>query len=130
MGAFEYRQAQEIREKLEARGVRYLFLGKSGAILLGFSDTTQDADLSSVTWKIAGPWRRHYANSVSLSRRNRLPRSSVGKILSNSRTGHSIWTSFSLRMESSVSRMLGVGGWKWKFSGMSYRRYHREQGRN
>ena len=27
------------------RGVRYLFLGKSGAILLGFPDTTQDADL-------------------------------------------------------------------------------------
>jgi hypothetical protein len=45
MGAFEYRQAQEIREKLEPRGVRYLFLGKSGAILLGFPDTTQDADL-------------------------------------------------------------------------------------
>ena len=28
-----------------AHGVRYLFLGKSGAILLGFPDTTQDADL-------------------------------------------------------------------------------------
>ena len=26
-------------------GVRYLFLGKSGAVLLGFPDTTQDADL-------------------------------------------------------------------------------------
>ena len=26
-------------------GVRYLFIGKSGAILLGFPDTTQDADL-------------------------------------------------------------------------------------
>jgi hypothetical protein len=25
--------------------VRYLFIGKSGAILLGFPDTTQDADL-------------------------------------------------------------------------------------
>jgi len=25
--------------------VRYLFIGKSGAILLGFSDTTQDADV-------------------------------------------------------------------------------------
>ncbi len=45
MAAFEYRQAQEIREKLAAHGVRYLFLGKSGAILLGFPDTTQDADL-------------------------------------------------------------------------------------
>jgi hypothetical protein len=26
-------------------GVRYLFIGKSGAILLGFPDTTQDADI-------------------------------------------------------------------------------------
>ncbi|HXF38429.1 MAG TPA: hypothetical protein VN687_01830 [Blastocatellia bacterium] len=25
--------------------MRYLFIGKSGAILLGFSDTTQDADV-------------------------------------------------------------------------------------
>lgn len=45
MGAFEYRQAEEIREKFAHHGVRYLFLGKSGAILLGFPDTTQDADL-------------------------------------------------------------------------------------
>ena len=42
MGAFEYRQAQEIRDCFQRRGVRYLFLGKSGAILLGFPDTTQD----------------------------------------------------------------------------------------
>ena len=26
-------------------GVRYLFIGKSGAVLLGFPDTTQDADV-------------------------------------------------------------------------------------
>ena len=45
MAAFEYRQAQEIRDKFAERAVRYLFLGKSGAILLGFPDTTQDADL-------------------------------------------------------------------------------------
>jgi hypothetical protein len=45
MGAFEYRQAQEIRDAFAAHGVRYLFLGKSGAILLGFPDTTQDADV-------------------------------------------------------------------------------------
>ena len=45
MAAFEYRQAEEIRDSLAARGVRYLFIGKSGAILLGFPDTTQDADL-------------------------------------------------------------------------------------
>jgi hypothetical protein len=45
MAAFEYRQAEEIRDALSRHGVRYLFLGKSGAILLGFPDTTQDADV-------------------------------------------------------------------------------------
>jgi hypothetical protein len=45
MGAFEYRQAEEIRDAFSRHGARYLFLGKSGAILLGFPDTTQDADL-------------------------------------------------------------------------------------
>lgn len=45
MAAFEYRQAQEIRDALSKHGVRYLFIGKAGAVLLGFPDTTQDADL-------------------------------------------------------------------------------------
>jgi hypothetical protein len=45
MAAFEYRQAQEIRDCFRRHAVRYLFLGKSGAILLGFPDTTQDADI-------------------------------------------------------------------------------------
>ena len=45
MGAFEYRQAQEIRDAFARHGCRYLFIGKSGAILLGFPDTTQDADI-------------------------------------------------------------------------------------
>jgi hypothetical protein len=46
MGArFEYAQAEEIRDAFARHGVRYLFLGKSGAILLGFPDTTQDADV-------------------------------------------------------------------------------------
>src|SRR3972149_5943735 len=42
---FAYPQAQESRAAFARRGVRYLFIGKSGAILLGFPDTTQDADL-------------------------------------------------------------------------------------
>src|SRR5882672_11039628 len=42
---FEYAQAEEIRDAFARHGVRYLFLGKSGAILLGFPDTTQDADI-------------------------------------------------------------------------------------
>jgi hypothetical protein len=45
MPAFDYKQAEEIKKALERHGVRYLFIGKSGAILLGFPDTTQDADL-------------------------------------------------------------------------------------
>src|SRR2546426_6263849 len=45
MAAFEYRQAEEIRAVCQRHQVRYLFIGKSGAILLGFPDTTQDADL-------------------------------------------------------------------------------------
>ena len=45
MSAFEYRQAQEVRDAFVRHGVRYLFIGKSGAILLGFADTTQDADV-------------------------------------------------------------------------------------
>jgi hypothetical protein len=44
-GAFEYRQAEEIRDVFAVHGIRYLFIGKSAAILLGFPDTTQDADL-------------------------------------------------------------------------------------
>ena len=42
---FEYAQAEEVRDSFARHGVRYLFIGKSGAILLGYPDTTQDADL-------------------------------------------------------------------------------------
>ena len=45
MGVFEYKNAEEVRTVFERHGVRYLFFGKSGAILLGYSDTTQDVDL-------------------------------------------------------------------------------------
>jgi hypothetical protein len=45
MAAFSYRQAEEIRDCFARHKVRYLFIGKSAAILLGFPDTTQDADL-------------------------------------------------------------------------------------
>ena len=45
MAAFEYRQAQEIRDAFHRHGVRYLFIGKSGEIPLGFADTTQDAEV-------------------------------------------------------------------------------------
>ena len=45
MAAFDYRQAEEVRDTFARHGVRYLFIGKSGAILLGYPDTTQDADV-------------------------------------------------------------------------------------
>ncbi len=45
MAAFEYRQVQEIRDAFKRHGVKYLFIGESGATLLGYPDTTQDADL-------------------------------------------------------------------------------------
>jgi hypothetical protein len=45
MAAFEFKNAQELGRVFKRHGVRYLFFGKSGAILLGYSDTTQDVDL-------------------------------------------------------------------------------------
>ena len=38
-------QAEEIARAFNERGVEYLFIGKSGAILLGYPGTTQDVDL-------------------------------------------------------------------------------------
>src|SRR5262245_41663802 len=45
MAAIEFRQVQEVRDVFARHKCRYLFIGKSGAILLGFPDTTQDADV-------------------------------------------------------------------------------------
>ncbi len=45
MAGLDYRQAFEIRDASARHGCRYLFIGKSGAILLGYPDTTQDADI-------------------------------------------------------------------------------------
>jgi hypothetical protein len=45
MPTFEFKNAQELGRVFGQHGVKYLFFGKSGAILLGFSDTTQDVDL-------------------------------------------------------------------------------------
>jgi len=38
-------QAEEIARAFQEEGVDYLFLGKSGAILLGYPGTTQDVDI-------------------------------------------------------------------------------------
>ena len=45
MAAFEYRQAEDLQTAFARHSVRYLFLGKSAAILLCFPDTTQDVDV-------------------------------------------------------------------------------------
>jgi hypothetical protein len=45
MAAFEFKNAQELGRVFKRQGVRYLFFKKSGAILLGYSDMTQDVDL-------------------------------------------------------------------------------------
>lgn len=42
---FDYAQAQEIARVFKKHHIRFLMIGKSGAIILGFPDTTQDADL-------------------------------------------------------------------------------------
>jgi hypothetical protein len=38
-------QAEELATAFAEHGVDYLFIGKSGAILLGYPDTTQDVDV-------------------------------------------------------------------------------------
>jgi hypothetical protein len=38
-------QAEELAEAFAREGVDYLFIGKSGAILLGYPETTQDVDI-------------------------------------------------------------------------------------
>lgn len=43
--AFSFRLAERVRRTFHKFKVRYLFIGKGGAILLGYSDTTQDADV-------------------------------------------------------------------------------------
>ena len=44
MAASEYRQAEELHAAFLRHGVRYLFLGKSGAILIGFALTEPQAE--------------------------------------------------------------------------------------
>jgi hypothetical protein len=43
--SFDYDQAKEIARVFARHKVRFLFLGKSGAVILGYPDTTQDAEV-------------------------------------------------------------------------------------
>jgi hypothetical protein len=65
MATFEFRNAQEIGRVCGRYGVKYLFFGKSGAILLGYSDTTQDVYLyveapCGEAWLPGRQYRRHH----------------------------------------------------------------------
>ena len=42
---FQLRQAVEVAEIFAKHQVEFMFIGKSGAILLGYPSTTQDVDL-------------------------------------------------------------------------------------
>jgi hypothetical protein len=42
MAAFEYRQAELNRGVFDRHRVKYLFVGKAGAIILGYPETTQE----------------------------------------------------------------------------------------
>lgn len=42
---FQLQQAVEVAEAFSKHGVEFMFIGKSGAILLGYPSTTQDVDL-------------------------------------------------------------------------------------
>lgn len=44
-GYFQPQQAREVADAFAKYQVEYLFIGKSGAILLGYPSTTQDVDL-------------------------------------------------------------------------------------
>jgi len=45
MAIFEFGNAQEVGKVFKRHGVKYLFFGSSGAVLLGYSDTTQEVVL-------------------------------------------------------------------------------------
>ena len=44
-GYFQPQQAQEVATAFAKHEVEYMFIGKSGAILLGYPSSTQDVDL-------------------------------------------------------------------------------------
>ena len=44
-GYFQPQQAREVAEAFARHKIDYMFIGKSGAILLGYPSTTQDVDL-------------------------------------------------------------------------------------
>jgi hypothetical protein len=115
MAAFEYRQALEIRDAFARHGVRYLFIGKSGAILLGYPDTTQDADLfvdkSLANGRAVVAALRELGFPFTYTEAEEIER---GKTLSRFAPARSTLIWCSLRMASNASTRHGHGTSTWK----------------
>ncbi len=120
MAAFEYRQAQEIRDVCARRRSAISFIGKSGAILLGFPDTTQDADL--FVEKSPANCRALVAALIELGfalRPNRPADIERGKDFVQLKNGpFDLDLDLSLPTASSGSRRLGTGGWRSRVPGL------------
>jgi hypothetical protein len=116
-GRFEYAQAEEVRDAFARHGVRYLFLGKSGAILLGFPDTTQDADLfvekSEANGAAVVEGLRELGFTLTSEQAAEIRR---GKDFVQLKMAHSTWTWSSHPTESRRSPMRGDAAWRWKDS--------------
>jgi len=60
---FTPQQAVELADAFARHRVDYLFIGKSGAILLGYPAVTQDVDLFLVDLPLLEEFRREYDRS-------------------------------------------------------------------
>ena len=102
--AFNYSQAERTNAILNKHRVRFVFFGKSGAILLGFSDTTQDVDIFPS--KERQNCKRLIAALSELKTRKRR-RLQKERISFSFETVPSISTSFLRRME--LNRLMTFG---------------------
>jgi hypothetical protein len=103
-------QAQEVAQAFAAAGVDDLFIGKGGAILLGFPGTTQDVDVFPA--KNPDNGRRIVAavRQLGFTIDDTVERDIIaGKHSFSSRTAPLIWISCSRPMESKTTRMQNVG---------------------
>ena len=131
MAAFEYRQAEEVRDAFARNDCRYLFIGKSAAILLGFPDTTQDADVFVEKSAENGPRLVRALVELGFT----LPDSQVADIQSGKEFVQIKDGPFDLNLifaPDGIERFNDA--WKspsggGRFSGLQHRRHHCEQGR-
>ena len=91
MGAFEYRQAEEIRDAFARHGVRYLFLGKSVRFSSVFPTPHKMPTFTSTSHQpIVRPRQMHFATLDSLCRKMRPASLLVERISSSFDPGHSM----------------------------------------